>query len=235
MQVSSTRATRTGLRMDDPASEGFVFGAELEARKSQASAPRDSFMFMVDGRPAVLPVDWGTIQNWENVKVVGAVAPMLGSQSSLAQSGWFYPIVWRWIHITAIEQVTIRSDKRFRGGLENLGDIGTVPQVSRLPLLGSPPAWWGCNAEQAWSDAKAAMLEQAPVISGTDHDQKPSGPARAPRRLHRFMIQHNVCWDMRSDAAPEPSDAASTTKGKSAVKDSVKDSSEGSRKRARKA
>lgn len=76
----------------------------------------DSFVFLVDRRPGVLDKKRMVDQNWVGVLVVGAVATLTGKESLRVQCGWFHSVTWRWLLISNITQMEVKSDNRFRNG-----------------------------------------------------------------------------------------------------------------------
>ena len=73
-------------------------------------------MFVVDGKPCALSKDLFERQDWQNVRVIGAIASLLGKDKLLAQCGWFHRIIWLWVDVVGIKEIRLKSDSRYRGG-----------------------------------------------------------------------------------------------------------------------
>jgi hypothetical protein len=77
----------------------------------------DSYVFVVNGRPAPLDLERCKSQNWDGVQVIGAVASLVGKDGPFSQCGWFHRVTWLWLHIPKIEHIAYVQDPRFRNGL----------------------------------------------------------------------------------------------------------------------
>ncbi|KAG8791186.1 hypothetical protein FRC12_009963 [Ceratobasidium sp. 428] len=110
-----------GLSVGSPLPESYMFPTESDQRYPQTRSPQvlralDSFAFIVNGRLAPLPPDWYKAQQWHNIRVVGAAAPLCGPEMLSVQLGWFSIVKWCWIFTETIDRLIIKSDNRYRKG-----------------------------------------------------------------------------------------------------------------------
>jgi len=191
-----------GLSLERPAAEALVFPAEMDVRISQASPGRvlrvlDSFAILRNGQIDSMPAGWYESQKWEKTMMIGAVAPLSGEDTLLAQSGRFDKIAWRWILLHKIKGMRIGTNPRFRksepcfwlqteiadyallqphkGFVEDwlrsitgIPGLDTIPEPRRCDPSGSIPSWWDVSAANLWPEAALGQLAEQNMHNASD-------------------------------------------------------------------